>query len=163
MAEKKKFKFNIIDVIVLVVLIAAICFAGYKLFFDRMGNNAGQKEQELSYTVEFFCEESPTFSAELVQVGDQLVDEYMDVPLGTVTSVELAPSVSYASNAEGQWVKSTKEGYSSVKITADLSFRGAPYAHGFQVETFKYGVGHSLTFRAGKAKLYGRVSAIEQK
>lgn len=163
MAEKKKFKFNIIDVIVLVVLIAAICFAGYKLFFDHLGEGFNQKEQELSYTIEFFCEESPTYSAELVQVGDKLVDEYMDVSLGTVTSVELAPSVSYATNAEGNYVTSTKEGYSSVKITTDLEFKGAPYEHGIQIETSKYGVGHSMTFRAGKAKLYGRICAIEQK
>ncbi len=163
MPEKKKFKFNIIDAIVLVVLIAAICFVGYKLFFDRMGEGFNQNEQELSYTIEFFCEESPTFAAELVQIGDAVSDEYKDIPLGTVTSVELAPSVSYATNAAGEYVASTKEGYSSVKITTDLTFEGAPYQHGFQIDVSKYGVGHTMTFRAGKAKLYGRISAIEQK
>ena len=163
MAEKKKFKFNIIDIIVLVVLIAAICFAGYKLFFDRLDDSATPtKERELSYTIEFYCEESPAFSAELVQVGDNLVDEYLDVPLGKITKVELAPSVSYATDAEGNWVVSSKEGYNSLKITTELKFKGVPYAHGIQVDTFKYGVGHSMTFRAGKAKLYGRISGIEE-
>lgn len=161
MAEKKKFKLNIVDIIVIIVLIAALAFAGYKLFIDR-GETTTLDSEELSYTMEFFCEESPDFAVNLVKVGDNLVDEYLDVPLGKITNVEVGPSISYAADAEGNWKVSTKPGYSSIRITTEVSFKGTEYAHGVQIETFKYGVGHSMTFRAGKAKLYGRIAGIEK-
>lgn len=161
MAEKKKFKLNIIDIIVIIVLIAALAFAGFKLFIDR-GDSSSIQDKELSYTLEFFCEESPEYAVNLVKVGDKLVDEYMDIPLGEVTKVEVGPSVSYATDAEGNWNASAKPGYSSIKITTEVQFKGSDYAHGLQIDTFKYGVGHSMTFRVGQAKLYGRIAGIEK-
>ena len=90
MSEKKKFKFNVIDAVVVVVIVAALCFAGYKLAIEP---NSKVNLQQNTYTVSFFCEEVPTFAAEAIQVGDPVSDEQKDVPLGEVISVKIGPIV----------------------------------------------------------------------
>ena len=74
-----------------------------------------------------------------------------------VTIIEAGPCVVVQKMTE------EKEGYNAVKITTELEYEGKPYKYGMQVETFKYGVGHSMAFRVGKAKIYGRGAGIEQK
>ncbi len=158
--SEKKCKFNIIDAIVVLVLIAALCFAGYKLFVEP---NSEQNVQQTTYVVSYFCEEVPTFAAEAIFEGDPVSDEYKDVPLGHVTSVTVEPSVSYIGNAQGKLCTTSRDGYNSVKLTTEVTVSGEPYPHGIQIGSSKYGVGHSITLRVGKAKIYGRVSGIEVK
>ena len=158
--SEKKCKFNLIDAIVVLVLIAALCFAGYKLFIEP---NSEQNIAQTTYEVSYFCEEVPTFAAEAMFEGDPVSDEYKDVPLGKVTSVSIAPSTSYVGNAQGDIVTSSREGYNSVKLTTEVTVSGEPYQHGIQIGSSKYGVGHSITLRVGKAKIFGRVSGIEVK
>ena len=159
MSEKKKFKFNVIDAIVVVVIVAALCFAGYKLAIEP---NSEVNLQQNTYTVSFFCEEVPTFAAEAIQEGDPVSDEYKDVPLGNVVSVKVSPSTSYVGDAQGNIHKTTKEGYQTVEIEATVTVSGEEYKHGIAIGESKYGVGHSITLRVGKAKIFGRVSGIEK-
>lgn len=159
MPEKKKFKFNVIDAIVVVVLLAALCFAGYKLLWEP---RSPENTTSTTYRVTYFCEEVPDFAAAAIQNGTPISDEQKDTPLGTlIEEPVIEPSVSYAYDAEGNWKASSKPGYNSVKLTAEVTISGTPYQHGFQVGEMKYGVGHTLAFRVGYAKLYGRISDIE--
>ena len=158
--SEKKFKFNIIDAIVVLVLTAALCFAGYKLFIEP---NSEQNIAQTTYEVSYFCEEVPVFAANAMFEGDPVSDEYKDVPLGHVTSITLEPSASYVSDAQGNIHMASKEGYQSVKLTTEVTVAGAPYPHGIQIGSSKYGVGHSITLRVGKAKIFGRVAGIEVK
>lgn len=158
MSEKKKIRFNVIDAIVLVVIIAVVAFVGIKLFGGEVAGNSSSGQ---TFTVTYFVEESPSFAAELVKPGDPVSDESKNVPLGSVTDVKLDKSVVFAANDEGQMVKATKEGYNSITLTTEV--QGAEFDHGIEVGNVKYVVGHTMTLYAGKAKLYGRIAGIEAK
>lgn len=152
---KKKFKFNIIDLIVLIVIVAAVAFVVIKL---SGGGLFGKDES--TYIVKYFCDEVPDFAAEVIYVGDGVVDEQKDTDLGEVTSVSLYPSRTYAQSADGEYKLAPKEHYNSVEVVTIV--KGTDYDNGVIIDGSKYGVGHSLTIRVGKAKIYGRVSYIEK-
>lgn len=156
MAEKKKARFNIIDAIVILVIIAAIALVGYKIVGGGItgGRNSG------TYTLKFFCEEVPSFAADIIQIGDDVVDEQKDVPLGKVTDVKLDDSRTYTTTDSGDVRVVPKPYYKSVELTTTL--KGEDYKNGVIVNSSKYGVGHSITIRVGKAKIFGRVSYIEK-
>ena len=153
--EKKKFKFNLVDVIVILVIIAAIAFMGMKFFSGNTGNSSTVK-----YKISFFCEEVPSFAAEAINVGDYVTDDDKNSAMGIVEEVNLAPSQSYADTSDGKKLLAPKEGYNSVEVVAVVDAQ--EFQHGIMVNAAKYGVGHSLTIRVGKAKIYGRVSGLEK-
>ena len=158
MSEKKKIRFNAIDAIVLVVIIAVVAFVGVKLFGGEVAGNSAAGD---TFVMTYFIDESPSFAAGLVEAGAPVSDESRNVPLGKVTAVELGESVMFAANDEGKMIKSGKEGYNSVTLTTEV--QGAEFDHGIEVGNVKYVVGHTMTLYAGKAKLYGRIASIEKK
>ena len=153
--EKKKPRFNAVDAIVAIVLIFALAVGAYAIFKSRgMGSGSG------TYTVKYLCEEVPDFAAEVIKVGDKVVDEQKDVDMGEVTDVQLSGSRTYTTTAEGDVLVMPKPYYNCVELTTTL--KGQDYDNGVIVGSSKYGVGHSITIRVGKAKIFGRVSAIEK-
>lgn len=158
MSEKKKIRFNVIDAIVLVVILAVVAFVGIKLFGGEVAGNSASGN---TFVMTYYIEESPSFAAENIEVGSSVSDEGKNVPLGKVTAVELGESVMFAANDEGKMIKSGKEGYNSVTLTTEV--QGAEFDHGIEVGNVKYVVGHTMTLYAGKAKLYGRIASIEKK
>ena len=157
MSEKRKVRFTFIDALVILVILAVVIFVGSKFFSsgDTPFGTSSTQECEIS----FFIEESPDFAATLVKEGDPLTDEARDISLGTITKVELSDSVVYSANDKGEMVKSSKEGYKSVKLTAKLNAEKS--THGIKISGTSYVVGHTMTIYAGGAKLYGKISAIK--
>ena len=153
----KKIKFNIIDAIILLVILAVVAFVGIK-FFGKSDNAAAEPK---TYSVSFYCEEVPAFAADIVKVGDSVEDETKKVLLGTITAVEVGDAAVYSADAEGKIVKSAKEGYKSVLITS--SVEATEFEHGIIADSIKYAVGHSVTLYAGNAKMVGKVSEIKLK
>ena len=80
--------------------------------------------------------------------------------LGVVEEVTLSPAKTYASTADGKWNLAPKDGYNCVEVSAIVDAQ--EFQHGIIVNAAKYGIGHSLTIRVGKAKIYGRVSGLEK-
>ena len=153
----KKIKFNIVDAIILLVILAVVAFVGIK-FFGKSDNVAAEPK---TYSVSFYCEEVPAFAADIVKVGDSVEDETKKVLLGTITAVEVGDAAVYSADAEGKIVKSAKEGYKSVLITS--SVEATEFEHGIIADSIKYAVGHSVTLYAGNAKMVGKVSEIKLK
>lgn len=153
--EKKKFKLNIVDVIVVLVLATLVAVVGISFFSDSKVSDPMGK-----YRVSFFCEEVPTYAAELIQAGDAVTDDDKKVELGTVETVTLGPSRTYAATAEGEMKLAPKEGANSVEVVAEVTAKS--FEHGITLGAGRYGVGHSLTLRVGQTKIYGRVSGIEK-
>ena len=155
MEGKKKFKFNIVDAIIILVIVCAVAFVGFQVLGGGLsGGNTS------TYRVEYFLEESPDFAVDIIQAGDKVLDEQKDTDLGVVTSITSAPSVSYGVNDMGEYVQTTKPGYKSAVIVTEVEAKD--YDFGMIVDSSKYGVGHSLTIRVGKSKVFGRVSKIEK-
>lgn len=154
--SKKIGKFNVVDIIIIAVVVVAVAFIGIR-FLKPAANPAGKST--VPVTIELFVEETPDYAAKLIKEGDKIFDEVKNVSFGTVKTVVVEPSVFYAVNAQGEVVKTTKEDYSSVRITTQVDAVIGDY--GVTIGVTNYGVGHTFTFNAGHAKLYGKVAGIE--
>ena len=150
----EKRKFNLVDAIVILVVIAAIAFVGYKFVGGAGGSGAS------TYEVKFLCEEVPVYAASVIEIGDKVLDEQKETNLGVVTDVKISESRTYTTTDEGVVKVSDKPYYKCVEITAIAEAQD--YDFGMIVNSSKYGVGHSITIRVGKAKVFGRISGIEK-
>ncbi len=151
--EKKRF--NIVDAIVLLVIIAAVAFVGFKVIGGGVGAGGSS-----TYEVKFLCEEVPDFAANVIEIGDKVLDEQKETNLGIVKDVKISDARTYATTAEGGVTVNPKPYYNCVEITAEV--KAEDYDFGMIVGSSKYGVGHSITIRVGKAKIFGRVSGIDK-
>lgn len=157
MPEKKKLKFTVIDAIIVIVILAVAAFVASRFF----GKDGASDAVSATYEISFYFEEVPEYAAVAINEGDTVTDEGTNTPLGEVVSVEVGDSASYASDSAGNICKSSKDGYKSVKLTSRV--QASEFEHGVKVSDVRYVIGHSLTLYAGKAKIYGKVAAIEKK
>ena len=151
-------KINIIDLIVLIALIAAIAVFGYSRISG--GSERTSKDSD-EVEIVFYAEQVSDFVIEDLKNGDMVCDADKNIFFGTVTNVEQGPAVSYNQTADGQIVVTDKPDYSSVYITATGKAKMDEY--GAKFEGTQYTKGHSLTIRAGNAKIYLRVYDIREK
>ena len=93
-----------------------------------------------------------------IEVGSKVYDDENKQALGEVVTVEKKPSVVYYPNAQGEVVVGSKDNFQSVIITAKVD--GTLSDYGLEFGGIKYGVGHSMTLRAGYAKIYLKVYDI---
>lgn len=158
MAEKNKKlfgKINIIDFIVIIVLILAVCVIGVSKLRDK---NASDRQ---TLIIKYYAEEVRDNVASRVKPGDNLYDYTDKGQLGTVTDVQMGEAVSYAVKSDGTFSAVPKAGYSSIIITGEVE--GLKTDLGATVNSHKYGVGHSFTLYAGEARIYLRVYDIQVK
>ncbi len=150
-------KVNIIDLCVVIAIIGVGAFLGMKF----MSPSAEVKPVSEDYIIKFYVEEVPDYVANVIQLGDRVEDEQKSIFLGTVSNIVTGPGYEYTPNAAGELPRGYKEGYVSCEITAEL--KAQAFANGLLIEGNKYGVGHTFVIRAGKAKIYLKLSAIEPK
>ena len=146
-------KINIVDLIVIVVIIAAVVMFAVSRFGGQ--NDGASVEDGKSIYMSFYAEEVSDFVVDKIEEGAKLYDDDHEQVLGEVVKVETAPAVIYLSDSDGKSVASSKENYKSVIITAKVN--GTLSDYGFELGGVKYGVGHSMTLRAGYAKIFMRV------
>ncbi|MBO4897412.1 MAG: DUF4330 domain-containing protein [Clostridia bacterium] len=151
-------KINIIDLIVLIAIIAAIAVLGYS---KLAGGSAALSKEADNIEIVFYTEQVSDFVADKINVGDKVCDAEKDVEFGVVTDVKKGPAISYNTTSDGQIVTTDKPDYCSAYITVEGT--GKLNDYGAKFEATQYTVGHSLTIRAGKAKIYLRVYDITEK
>ena len=155
-ASTKKHKFNIIDLIFIVIVIAGLVFVGYKV----IGHRAEAKLSE-KYVITYYSLEIPEFLTQRIESGDLILDDADNTPLGTVIDKKVEDSIVYTTNDDGQIVVSTKPNYKSIKIYGEVD--ASEFSNGIMVEGNKYGIGHTSTMRVGDTKLYMQISDIQKK
>ena len=150
-----KKKFNLIDALIILVIVAVVAFIGIKLSNGLVAKP--ENLQKIRYT--FHVEEMPDFVKEYIKEKDTAsVAENNDV-LGTVTGKTFGEAEIYSVNDEGRIIKSTKEGHSSADIV--IEGEGLQTSSGVKINKGVYGVGHSMAIKLGNAKVYGKLSGIE--
>lgn len=150
-------KINIIDLIV-IILILAVGFTFVSAKFGGKSDNATGAGEEI--ILEFSTDEVYDYVLKHVKEGEPLYDADHNIKIGTVKSFKTGPSNTFATTNDGQLVPSPKKGFSSLVI--ECSAEGAQMKdNGVDIDGVKYGVGHTLTIRAGKAKIYIKVSDIK--
>lgn len=147
-------KVNLIDLIIVIVLIAIVAFVAV-----RVVNRDDGSENISQVRISFFGEETPDYVANALEVGTPILDSTENITIGTVEKFETGSPLGYDTDANGEVQQVVRQGYSSVSITA--IGQGILGDHGVTINGVLYGVGHTLTIYAGKAKLYLKVSGIE--
>lgn len=154
--EQKKRKFNIIDLIVLLVILGALAFAAYRFFGSSGGKTATGTTEP--YRITFFCSETPEKVADMIALGDSVTDDSCYMDLGKVVDFTVGDAQVYGNSADGKVVLSDKEGYRSVSVTVEAE--AVAEENCIYVTGWSLGCGHSMVIRVGYAKLYVWVSDI---
>lgn len=113
MKMEKKFRFNYIDVIIVVFVVAAFVFA-YK--FINKSFDATSDMPEITFTVE--VKGVPEDYSDRFAVGDKIRDAVKGGTLGVVTAVESLPATDLGvDDLNGRWVISEYKGQEDAYIT----------------------------------------------
>lgn len=147
-------KINLVDLLIILVLIAAAVFLGIKFLGPDSTVATTQKA-----VVSLYCEEAPDYVVDKLAAGSSVWDSVDNVVIGTLTDWTLSDSVGYLPDTEGESIKYAKDGYHAVTLNCDAEGVIGPY--GITIGDTLYGVGHTLTAYAGECKLYLKISDIE--
>lgn len=146
--ETKKAKFNIVDLVIVLVIVLAAAFVAAKLLHIGEDKTPLQKIQ-----ITFMEEECPNFVVDYTKVGDPLYDATEQLFLGTITDVHTEDAMAYTVDEEtGYSAVGGKDNYCSVYITGEVD--GTMTNSGALIGDVVYAPGHKLTLRAGTAKYY---------
>lgn len=149
--SQKKAKFNIVDLIVLLVLAAGIAFVALRMF----GSSAAPAEADpvtgSTFHVTFYAECVPEdVAASLVQ-GSRCENAARNMDLGRLIDFSTGDSVYYAVDDSGECVRSVKPGHVSVTMTMELT--GIQQPTGLQVGDFLLNIGHEMGVCAGNTEI----------
>lgn len=145
--NQKKAKFNIVDIIVILVLIAGIAFVGVRMFGGQDSAATADPATGSTYHVTFYAESVPEAVANTLVVGSKSENASRNMDLGTLIDFTIGESVNYSADSKGNWVQSSKPGYVSVTLVCELT--GIDQSTGLQVGQFMLNVGHSMGVRCG--------------
>lgn len=152
MDKQKKLRFNVVDVIFLLAVLAGVVFVGLRLGgLDIVRQITGGSAPE-PYVITFIGEEIGDYVVDRVEIGDPVTDDEATLDLGKVVDIQTGPAISFASQEDGQLVTTTKEGYSSILLTCQV--QASDTGNGVNVDGLIVGVGHSMVVRPGDSKMY---------
>ena len=151
-------KISIIDILIVLVVVAGIAGVAYKFTASKAATPFAKADD---IQIQFYSEESPTDACSAIKSGDAVVDPVKNSSFGTVSSVKLDKSISWAQSDKGEFVASTKTGYSSIYLTADG--KGAFGNSGVKFGTDYYYIGKTMELRVGNSAFWVRISDIKKK
>ena len=150
--NQKKVKFNIVDIIVLVLLIAGAAFVGMKMLGGQDPAPAVSDPAEGStYHVTFSAECIPEAVADSLVKGSSSENVPRNMDLGTLVDFTVAPSIIYSFDSNGICVQSEKPGYVSVTLVCEVT--GIQEPTGLLVGQFMLNIGHSMGVRCGNTEI----------
>lgn len=160
MDEKGKLfgKISIVDILIVLVVLAAIAGVGYKFAKSKVASPFVKPD---TIQIQFYGEEIPDYAAKAVKKGDAGVDPVKNSVFGSVTDVKIDKSASYGTDAKGQYVRSSKDGYSSIYVTLEGS--GTYSDNGVKFGSDLYFIGKTMEVRVGNTALWVRISDIRKK
>lgn len=157
--NQKKAKFNIVDLIVIVVLIAGVAFVALRMFGGGESPVSDDPASANTFHVTFYAESVPEEVAATLVQGSKAENASRNMDLGRLISFSTAESVYYGVNSDGVCVQSSQPGYVSVTMTFELT--GVQQQTGLLVGQYMLNVGHSMGVRVGNTEINTYVQRIE--
>ena len=121
--EKKKHRFNIVDLVIIIVLAAAAVLLVRSFVFDGDGDAEGKKIN-LQYVIE--TDMISEDLADNVKVGDPVYDYESGKLIGTVTACDVRNTTHVGMSDSGVQVVSDIVGYRSLYVTVETPAVGSP-------------------------------------
>ncbi len=151
-------KLNIIDFLVILVILVGIGGVGYK-FTKSKTISPFVKTKDIVLT--FYGDEIPEFAASKINKGDTSKDFDKGTYFGTVSSLKIDKAVSIGMNDQGQYIKASRPGFSSVMVTVEG--KGIFDNNGVTIDNSDYFVGKSISLRLGNSVIFSRLYDIREK
>ena len=156
--SQKKAKFNIVDIIVILILIAGVAFVGVKMFGGQEPAASADPAAGAPYLVTFRADCVPEEVAATLSVGSKSENASRNMDLGTLVDFTTAESVTYGYDSKGNCVASEKPGHVSVTLVCRVS--GTQEPTGLLVGQFMLNIGHEMGVRCGNTELNCTVWSI---
>ena len=149
--NQKKAKFNIVDIIVILILVAGIAFVGVRMFGGEEPAVEATAGSGSTYHVTFHAECVREDVANTLVLGSKSENASRNMDLGTLIDFSIDEAIAYGTDSNGHVVQGTKPGYVSVTLTCELT--GIDQSTGVQVGQFMLNVGHAMGVRCGFTEL----------
>lgn len=156
--NQKKVKFNIIDIIVILALLAGAVFLGVKMFGNKAPAAVTDPATGSTYRVTFHAECVPADVAATLVLNSKAENASRNMDLGRLVDFSIADSIIYVADGKGNFVKTTKPDYVSVTLVCELT--GIDQSTGLQVGQYMLNVGHSMGVRCGFTEINTMVKNI---
>ncbi|WP_010246059.1 DUF4330 domain-containing protein [Acetivibrio cellulolyticus] len=152
-------KVSIIDILIVLVVVAAVVGVGYKL---TKSNTISFKPNEEKFLLTFYADEAPDYSVKAAKVGDIVKDFENGSTFGKVIEApKIDKAISFHEFHNGEWIVGSKTGYCSyymkVEGTGVTNTDG-----GYSFTGANYYIGRTVTMRVGNAVFSGRIYNIEK-
>lgn len=156
--NQKKAKFNIVDILVILVLIAGAVFLAVRMFGGEEPAIVTDPSVGNTYRVTFHAESVRADIAETLVQGSKAENASRNMDLGHLVEFSIDDAIVYTTNSDGELVKTTKEDYVSVTLVCEVT--GIDQSTGLQVGQFMLNVGHGMGVRCGFTEIYTTVVDI---
>ena len=149
-------KVNIIDLLIVLIILAAIVFVGMR-FLGGNDNDLGTPQQ---VRLTFFSDEAPALLADKGVMGAPVIDYDANNYLGALSSYEYEDAYTYACDSvSGEAVQIPVA--NRIFLTFACEGQGFVADDGLYVNGFQYSVGGTCTIRAGQTRIQCRLASIE--
>lgn len=146
--SQKKAKFNIVDIIVILVLLAGVAFVAVRMFGgEEPAAAVSDPASGSTYHVTFHAECVREDVANTLVVGSKAENASRNMDLGTLVDFRLEDSIVYSVDNDGKVVKASRPDHVSVTLVCELT--GVDQSTGLQVGQFMLNVGHYMSVRCG--------------
>ena len=156
--NQKKAKFNIVDIIVILILVAGIAFVGVRMFGSQESAPAAGVK---TYLVTFHADSVRADVADTLLKGSKVENTDRNMDLGKLMDFTIADAIVYTTDSKGNLIRTTKEGYVSVTLVCELT--GLEEATGLRVGKNLLNVGSGMGVCFGFTEIYTTVVNIDAK
>ena len=149
-------KLNIIDLLIILIVIAAIVFIGIRF----LGGSEDELHPAQKVILTFYAPEAPALLEGKAGPGDPVIDFDNSLDLGTLTSFEAEPATTFAVNpATGEPVEIPVP--DQCRLTFSCETWGWLSDDALRINSFMYCIGGSYTIRAGQTRVACRLADIQ--
>lgn len=159
--NQKKAKFNIVDIIVILILVAGIAFVGVRMFGGQGSGSAADPAGAKTYLVTFQADSVRADVADTLLKGSKVENTDRNMDLGKLMDFTIADAIVYTTDSKGNLIRTTKEGYVSVTLVCELT--GLEEATGLRVGKNLLNVGSGMGVCFGFTEIYTTVVNIDAK
>lgn len=134
-AKKRRFRFNILDVVILIILVA--CVLGIAVRYnvvDKINTKSTLQQAE----IEFLIKDIKPTSAQAIKEGSAFYWTENGITLGKVKTggITITPAEKFVTNIDGKWLKTTNEERNDVRVL--LQAEGLMTDSGFMLSGTQY-------------------------
>ena len=116
--EKKKFRLNVIDCVIIVAVLAIAAYGGYR-YFRSGGTIDPPTRTKYVMVLDQMDIADDAFGNGKVKIGSKVTERTVQAFLGKVTNIESVPSRAYAQDSDGNLTLSPRPLYSHLKVTIE--------------------------------------------